>query len=40
MNPPMMFRVVVLPQPEGPSRQKNSPGMIRSETSSRATVSP
>ncbi len=25
MNPPMRLRVVVLPQPDGPSRQKNSP---------------
>ena len=28
MKPPIRFSVVVLPQPEGPSRQKNSPSAI------------
>src|SRR6478672_7760920 len=40
MNPPMRLRVVVLPQPEGPSRQKNSPGSMTIETWSRAVTSP
>ena len=40
MNPPIRLRVVVLPQPDGPSRQKNSPGSMTIETSSRATASP
>src|SRR5579884_3213677 len=40
MNPPMRLRVVVLPQPDGPRRQKNSPAAIARETRSRAMVSP
>ena len=32
MKPPIRLRVVVLPQPEGPSRQKNSPGRDRRST--------
>src|SRR5437016_3220045 len=34
--PPMMLSSVLLPQPEGPSRQTNSPLRISSETSSSA----
>src|SRR4249919_1723071 len=40
MNPPMRLSVVVLPQPDGPSRQKNSPGSMTIETWSRAVTSP
>ena len=40
MNPPIRLSVVVLPQPDGPSRQKNSPDSIRSEIPSSATASP
>jgi hypothetical protein len=40
MNPPIRLRVVVLPQPDGPSRQKNSPESMRSEMPSRAMASP
>src|SRR5690349_11896471 len=34
-----MFRMVLLPQPEGPSRATNSPSLMRNETSSTATTS-
>ena len=36
-NPPIRFSVVVFPQPEGPSRQKNSPSRI-SRSSPRSAV--
>src|SRR5262245_23488936 len=36
VKPPMMLSSVLLPQPEGPSRQTNSPLRMSSETSSRA----
>src|SRR5215467_12343327 len=36
VRPPMMLSSVLLPQPEGPSRQTNSPLRISSETSSSA----
>ena len=36
MKPPMMRSVVVLPDPDGPSRVTNSPGATSSETSSTA----
>ena len=39
-KPAIMRSVVVLPQPEGPRREKNSPSSTRSETSSTARVSP
>ena len=39
-NPPIIRSVVVLPQPDGPSSEKNSPVWIVSETSSTATTSP
>src|SRR4051812_34459005 len=39
-NPASMRRSVVLPHPEGPSRAKNSPRPISTETSSTATVAP
>ena len=39
-KPPIIRSSVVLPQPEGPSREKNSPRRIASETSSTATKSP
>src|SRR5262245_64082932 len=34
-----MFRMVLLPQPEGPSRAMNSPSLMRNEASSTATTS-
>ena len=37
-NPPMMLSKVDLPQPDGPSRQTNSPLRISSETSSSAST--
>src|SRR6478752_9883577 len=38
-NPPIMRRVVVLPHPDGPSREKNSPSpMVRSTRSTAVTV--
>jgi hypothetical protein len=37
-RPAMIFRIVVLPQPLGPSRVKNSPGAIVSDRP--ATVAP
>ena len=40
MNPPMRLSVVVLPQPDGPSRQKNSPESMRRFRPSSATASP
>src|SRR5262245_2365787 len=36
--PPMMLSNVLLPQPDGPSRQTNSPLRISSETSSSAST--
>ena len=39
-NPASMRRVVVLPQPEGPRIEKNSPGATSNDTPSTATVSP
>src|SRR5262245_26180243 len=39
-NPPMARRVVVLPQPEGPSSEKNSPPRTWNETASTAVTSP
>jgi hypothetical protein len=39
-NPAIMRRVVVLPQPEGPRREKNSPRAIEKVTSSTAATSP
>ena len=39
-NPATMRSRVVLPQPEGPSRQKNSPASMERLTSSTATKSP
>ena len=39
-NPAIMRSVVVLPQPDGPSSEMNSPGSIVSERSSTATWSP
>ena len=40
MKPAIMRSVVVLPQPEGPSRETNSPGWSVSETSCTAGVVP
>ncbi len=39
-KPAIMRSSVVLPQPEGPSRVKNSPGSIASVTSSIAVSAP
>src|SRR4030042_5860311 len=39
-KPARRRRSVVLPQPEGPGRVRNSPGRTSSETRSRATTSP
>ncbi len=39
-NPPMMRNSVVLPQPEGPNSEKNSPFAIESVTRSTASASP
>lgn len=39
-KPAMMRSSVVLPQPDGPSRAKNSPCPISSETPSSAVTSP
>ena len=39
-KPPIIRSSVVLPQPEGPSSEKNSPRRIASVTSSTATKSP
>src|SRR4030042_131874 len=39
-KPALRRRSVVLPQPEGPRRVRNSPGRTSSETRSRATTSP
>src|SRR5215210_1159373 len=40
ISPAIMFSVVVLPQPEGPTSETNSPSWIVSETWSTATTSP
>jgi len=40
MKPPIRLSVVVLPQPDGPSRQKNSPRSMRNETRSSAMLVP
>ena len=37
-KPPIRFSVVVLPQPDGPSRQKNSPSLISRSVGCSATV--
>ena len=39
-NPAIMRNSVVLPQPDGPSRVKNSPCLISNEMSSTARTSP
>src|SRR5262249_5913980 len=39
-KPPMRFSVVVLPHPDGPSRQKNSPSEISRSVGWRATCWP
>src|SRR5690349_7622710 len=39
-KPPSIRRVVVLPQPDGPRSEKNSPLPIVSDTSSTAVTSP
>ena len=39
-SPAIMRRVVVLPQPEGPSRVTSLPGSIVNDTSSTAVTSP
>jgi hypothetical protein len=39
-KPAITRSVVVLPEPDGPSIVKNSPGMISSESRSTATTSP
>ena len=39
-NPPIIRSVVVLPQPDGPSSEKNSPGAISRSMPSTATSSP
>ncbi len=39
-NPPIMRSSVVLPQPEGPSSEKNSPRRMSRETASTAATSP
>jgi hypothetical protein len=38
-NPPIIRSVVVLPQPDGPSSEKNSPVWISSDTPSTARTS-
>jgi len=38
-NPPIIRRVVVLPQPDGPRSEKNSPAPMSSETRSTARIS-
>jgi hypothetical protein len=40
MKPAIMRSMVVLPQPEGPSSEMNSPCAMSSEKSSTATASP
>ena len=40
MNPAISRKVVVLPQPDGPSRQTSCPCSIRNDTSSTATALP
>ena len=39
-NPPIMRSVVVLPQPDGPSSEKNSPSPIARSTRSTALTTP
>ena len=39
-KPPIRFSVVVLPHPEGPSRQKNSPSLMARSRSRSATWPP
>ena len=39
-KPPIRFSVVVLPQPEGPSRQKNSPSRISRSSAAQCDVLP
>ena len=39
-KPAIIFRIVVLPQPDGPSREKNSPRAMLKQASSTATKSP
>ena len=39
-NPATSRKVVVLPQPEGPSSEKNSPRRISNETASTAVTGP
>ena len=39
-KPPIIRRVVVLPQPDGPSMEKNSPSRMSSDRSSTAAASP
>ena len=39
-NPPIIRRLVVLPQPLGPSSEKNSPSRISSETERTASTLP
>jgi hypothetical protein len=40
MNPEMVRRMVVLPQPDGPRKLKNSPGAIRKSALSTAVNGP
>ena len=40
MKPPIKLSVVVFPQPEGPSRQKNSPSQIARSSGSSAVAEP
>src|SRR5215208_8525343 len=40
ISPAMRLRVVVLPQPDGPTRATNSPSSTSRETRSTATTSP
>ena len=40
VKPEMMRRIVVLPQPDGPRNEKNSPALIVSDTSLTAVKSP
>ena len=39
-KPAIMRSIVVLPEPDGPSSEKNSPAPMSSETSSTATTEP
>ena len=38
ISPVMSFMIVVLPEPEGPTRKTNSPSLMVRSTPSRATV--